>query len=61
MSESTANYALFYEELGKPHPKIGTIVRLGITIRTKIDRLKIAYSDLIKTKLISFKMVELYL
>jgi len=30
-------------------------------IRSKIEKLKSAYSDLLKSKLINFKMIELYM
>jgi len=59
--EISGGYAQFYEELARTHPKIDTIVRLGVGIRKKIAKLKTAYAELLKSKLINFKMIELYL
>jgi len=47
--------------LARTHPKIDAIVTLGINIRRKVERLKEVYSELLKTRLINFKMIELYL
>jgi hypothetical protein len=59
--EISSDYSLFYEELARTHPKIDAVVRLGIGIRKKVDKLKEAYSELLRSRLINFKMIELYL
>ena len=59
--EISSHYSLFYEELARTHPKIDSIVSLGISIRKKVEKLKEIYAELLKTRLINFKMIELYL
>lgn len=59
--EISCNYSLFYEELGRAHPKIDSMVGLGMGIRQKVEKLKEIYTELLKTRLINFKMIELYL
>ena len=59
--EISSYYSQFYEELARTHPKIDLLVAHGTMILSKIDKLKSAYSDLLKSKLINFKMIELYM
>jgi len=55
--EISSYYSQFYSELGSTHPKIDVIVDYGTKIRSKIELLKSAYSDLLKSKLINFRMI----
>ena len=59
--EISSYYSQFYEELARTHPKIDLLVAHGTMILSKIEKLKSAYSDLLKSKLINFKMIELYM
>jgi hypothetical protein len=42
--EISSYYSQFYEELARTHPKIDSIVALGISIRKKVEKLKEIYS-----------------
>lgn len=43
------------------HPKIGKVIIAGGGIYMMIARLKKIYLELIKSKMLNFKMIELYL
>lgn len=59
--EIATYYSLFYEELTRSNPTIDTIASHGTAIHEKISRLKEVYAELLKLKLINFKMIELYI
>lgn len=59
--ETSSHYNLFYEELSRSTPIIDSMVRHGTEIQLKIGKLKEVYAELLKIKMINFKMIELYI
>ena len=57
MYELSYHYEQFYEELSRNHPVIDVLILHGMVIRNKIIKIKEVYSELLKLKMLSFKLV----